>query len=729
MNRVLWISVMGLSTLLIAAAETRAQRTAYIGYAYPAGGRQGTTFEIRLGGQRLTGARDVIVSGTGVRAKVIDYIRRIGNQEMNLMKQQLRELKREAAQRAKAKKKPDPTAQKIIARIEKRIAEWVNRPACASHVELVFVRVTIAPDAEPGKREIRVVAARGVSNPLPFYVGQVPEVARKPMKTCVAQVLGKEYLALRKRPEEEVEVRIDVPCTMNGQIASGEVNRYRFKARKGQRLVISTAARRLVPYIADAVPGWFQPILTLYDADGKELAFADDYRFHPDPVLFFEVPRDGQYVLEITDALYRGREDFIYRITIGELPFVTTIFPLGGRVGHPVAIERDGWNLDHVRLAPPPETAGPGVYRIAAKVNGFVSNTLPFALDTLPESFDREPNGDEAHAQKVALPVIVNGRIDHPDDWDVFRVEGRAGQTLVAEVTARRLDSPMDSLIKITDARGRVLAFNDDHEDLGSGLNTHHADSYVRVELPADGMYYVHVGDTTRSGGEACAYRLRISEPRPDFELRVVPSRLAMRSRGSAAVSVYAFRKDGFDGPIRLRVKESSRGFSSRPVTLPPGKSTARLPVRTDLKATERPVRLAIEGVATIQGREVVHEAVPAEDWMQAFLWRHLVPVEELVALVYDPSREPPTKRVPPSPPAGSGAGEFMAKPKAGKLKAKPPGGKPKAQPGKRTPRPKPKFTKRQVAARLRQLKMLYEEWLLTDDFYLRKVAECETFQ
>jgi hypothetical protein len=31
------------------------------------------------------------------------------------------------------------------------------------------------------------------------------------------------------------------------------------------------------------------------------------------------------------DALYRGREDFVYRIAIGELPFVTDIFPLGGR--------------------------------------------------------------------------------------------------------------------------------------------------------------------------------------------------------------------------------------------------------------------------------------------------------------------------------------------------------------------------------------------------------------
>ncbi len=38
----------------------------------------------------------------------------------------------------------------------------------------------------------------------------------------------------------------------------------------------------------------------------------------------------------------------------------------------------------------------------------------------------------------------------------------------------------------------------------------------------------------------------------------------------------------------------------------------------------------------------------------------------------------------------------------------------------------KPKFSKQQVAGRLRQLKRLFEEGLLTEDFYTRKVAECE---
>ena len=125
---------------------------------------------------------------------------------------------------------------KLIARIEKRIAEYCNRPASVALAGLVFIEVSIAPDAEPGERELRVRTTTGVSNPMVFHVGQLPELSRKPMLTSSYQVLGKEELALRKRPAEEVEDRITLPCILNGQIASGEVNRYRFTARKGQRL-------------------------------------------------------------------------------------------------------------------------------------------------------------------------------------------------------------------------------------------------------------------------------------------------------------------------------------------------------------------------------------------------------------------------------------------------------------------------------------------------------------
>jgi hypothetical protein len=756
MRKVQWhTAVLVLAGLLASALSAHAQIVRpYIGYAYPAGGQQGTTFAVKLGGQGLDDVNAVLVSGTGVSGRVVEYFRRMNPQDIALLSEQLRDLRRvvksqsggsqatvmmapemNAEMNAKkaassapamaaemnadmATRKPAATTAagqdneklKLIARIEKRLAESVARPESVAIASLAFIEVTIAPGAKPGAREIRLATPRGMSNPLVFCVGQLPEVSRKPMTTSALQVLGKEDLALRKRPDSEVEDRIDVPCTVNGQIASGEVNRYRFEARKGQRLVLSAVARQLVPYIADAVPGWFQPVLALYDAAGKEVAYNDDYRFKPDPVIFYEVPKDGEYVFAITDAIYRGREDFVYRVSIGELPYITSIFPLGGRAGAPVAVQAKGWNLDKAALMLPGKDAGPGIHPIAACKESYVSNRVPFALDNLPECFEQEPNNDLAHAQKVRLPVMINGRIDRPDDWDVFQFAGHAGETIVAEVYARRLDSPLDSQLKLTDATGKLLAFNDDHEDPQAGVNTHDADSYLMVKLPADGTYYVHLGDTARAGGEEYAYRLRISAPQPDFALLTVPSSLSLRGKTGGAVSVTAIRKDGFGGPIKLGLKNPPEGFSSYPCTLSLTQTSTRLALKA---GPDSPLTadLAIEGIAKIHEQNVAHLAVPAEDRMQAFLWRHLVPAEDLKVVIVDLNYRSPAKRArlahtqPTAPPKVVAAGPVD--PATGK----------------------PKFTKQQVAGRLRQIELLYEDGLITDAFHDEKVAECEAVQ
>ena len=740
----------------------RAQRP-YIGYTYPAGGQQGSTFQIKLGGQNLDDVNQVVVSGAGVTAKVVEYLRRLGPQEMTLMSEQLKELKRTTTAVASAMSPmmaaenpmmmsamtsektvagvgKDEAARQMIARIEKRTREYVQTPACASLSTLVIAEVSIAADAEPGARELRLVTLRGVSNPLVFQVGQLPEFSRKPMLTATLQVLGKEAQSLRKRPAEEVEDRITLPCTVNGQIASGEVNRYRFEGRKGQRLVITTLGRELIPFIADAVPGWFQPVLALYDAQGKEVAYDDDYLFKPDPTILYEVPQDGAYVFEIHDSIYRGREDFVYRISIGELPFVTSLFPLGGRVGAPVKPKIKGWNLNEAELTLPATNAGPGIFSLAAKCKGLVSNRVPFALDKLPNAFDTETNHTQATAQKIMLPITINGRINKPGDWDVFEFTGASNQPIVAEVSARRLDSPLDSVIKLTDAQGNLLAFNDDHEDLGAAANTHHADSYFMTRLPAAGPYYVHLGDTARKGGPEYGYRLRISAPQPDFALRIGPSGLGFRTNATAAVVVYLMRLDGFAGPITLALKDPPPGFSAPPTTMAGTQSVVRIALKGPAIPTKELVRLTLVGRAKIGDQQIVHEALPFEDRMQAFLWRHLVPASDLLALAYDPTSESPPKRVARARPHSTLATNLGVMVSAtvstnGAVVAKP--GTPTnavtainaTAATNAAAAAKPKFTKQQIVGRLKQLKLLFEEGLLTDEFYCEKVDECETVQ
>jgi hypothetical protein len=634
---------------LAATPGARAQRNPNIGYVYPAGGRQGTMFEVALAGQYLDGVTDVVVSGGGVQATVIEHVKPLNGKQIALLRDRLKELQEMMSSEkpvepnsvaigdANSAVNPQPkmdkeSMQKEMAEIKEKLANPKNRnrdnPQLAEDVTL---RVVLTPDAEPGERELRLKTALGLSNPVAFHVGRLPEYTEKEPNNKTADTGASSLL----------------PIVINGQIMPGDVDRFRLKLSKGARLVMAASARELIPYLADAVPGWFQATLAFYDSNGNELAYADDYRFHPDPVLFYEIPQDGEYVLEIKDAIYRGREDFVYRIVVGELPFVTSIFPLGGQVGAQTTVKMKGWNLPADKLILDTNDKGPGILPVSVRKGQLVSNRVLFALDTLPECLEQEPNNKQAGAQQVELPLIVNGRIDQPGDWDVFRFEGRAGDKIVAEVYARRLNSPLDSTLKLTDATGRQLAANDDHEDKGAGLTTHHADSFLSTTLPADGTYYLHLGDAQHKGGEHYGYRLRISPPQPDFELRVVPSTINARAGATVPLTVYALRKDGFTNEIILSLKDAPNGFTLSGGRVPGDKDQVRLTLKVPPMPPKEPISLSIEGRAVIEGREIVRPAIPADDMMQAFIYRHLVPAKDLkVAVIGRGKSEAPVKNL-----------------------------------------------------------------------------------
>jgi hypothetical protein len=645
-NSLRWQAILALATFLAVAPALWAQNSPRIGYVYPAGGRQGTTFQVTVGGQFLNGTTNAYVFGTGVQAAVVEYIRPLTQKEVNDLREKMKELqdKRAAVQNSRRNTgqtgAQSPTNvvwtaadQKMVTEIREKLAAWQRKRDNPVLAETVTLRITMAPNAEPGERELRLGTPAGLSNPLLFCVGQLPEFHKKEPTSNNAPARGRNPGGSNEpQATAPTEMHITIPAVVNGQIMPGGVDRYRFKARKGQRLVVAASARGLIPYLADAVPGWFQAALALYDANGNELQYADHFRFDPDPVLFYEVPDDGEYVVQIRDSIYRGREDFVYRVTVGELPYVMSIFPLGGPVGTQTTIELTGWNLPDATLTLTNKV--PGVYPISVRGKERISNHVPYAVDALPECREQEPNNSQETAQPVTLPVIVNGRIDQPGEWDVFRFEGRAGDAVVAEVYARRLDSPLDSVLKLTDATGNQLAFNDDHDDKGAGLDTHYADSWLRATLPTNGTYYLYLGDAQHQGGPEYAYRLRISPPLPDFALRVVPSSINVRAGMSVPLTVYALRKDGFTGEIALALRNAPAGFALSGGKVLANQDKVRLTLTAPPTSLREPLSLSVEGRAVIQGWQIVRPGVPADDVMQAFAYRHLVPAKELEVAV-----------------------------------------------------------------------------------------------
>jgi hypothetical protein len=105
--------------------------------------------------------------------------------------------------------------------------------------------LTTAADAELGQRDLCVQTPAGASNWFHFFVGQLPEV----VASAATGGLGKP------------QALPSLPVLINGQLNGKERQPsdrhfFRFQAKADQTLVFACQARDILPYIADAVPGF-----------------------------------------------------------------------------------------------------------------------------------------------------------------------------------------------------------------------------------------------------------------------------------------------------------------------------------------------------------------------------------------------------------------------------------------------------------------------------------------
>lgn len=564
----------------------------HIAAAFPPGGRQGANLSVLIHGDELDTVSAVHFSGTGVEGKVT-----------------------------------------------------------SSGEEGVTLSVKIGADAAPGPRDMRIIRSTGVSSRFRFFVGDLPEVN-----------------ADRPWPKNHVQDLPSLPVLVNGYVMPSETHAFSFHAKKSQKIVCRVQSQEIIPLMADAVPGWPQMVLTLFDPDGREIAYMDRGSAGVDPVLVQEIPRDGPYRLEIRDSIFRGRENFLYRLSIGELPHLTGLYPLGGITGRECKVELTGVNLPAssicvtppangsitlpvfvkgsscsnclpygILLPPPPLLAapdpGPGrVNKPASQPSGkLISSTRPAASAPSPAS---QPTG-----VVITLPAVLDGRIARPRQEDVyaFKLAGKA--ELVFEVFARRLGSPLDSALTVTDAGGNRLAASDDYVDERFPLVSHQADSRISVKFPSPGWYTVRLSDAQENCSPLHAYRLSIAPPRPDFAILVLPDNPRIAPGDQTVLGVHAIRRDGCDGEIRLRLTGLPQGYTATGAVIGPKETGARFSITAPPDAAPgQLLNFGVEGETTFaNGTKLVRHAMPAEQLMVAFSYVYRIPTEESLLLVTAP--------------------------------------------------------------------------------------------
>lgn len=507
MNRL----ALGSAVVLVASVlvgPARAQTLAYpdpcLDYLYPAGGKQGETVAVQLGGLNgLAGATSVIVEG------------------------------------------PPGVAASDVA---------------AVNVGEVRATFTIAPDAPPGRRLVRVLGgANGLTNYRFFFVGRLPEL-------------------LEAEPNNSAPAAQEVasPAVVNARIDPAlDVDCFRFRAAAGQRIVAAVLAHGMDSKLRQSFNlGFLDTSLELADEAGAILAAAED-TLGLDPLVYHTVEADGWYTVRVRALSYKGAASAVYRLTLGEVPYPTSIFPPGGRRGEKVELEFSGPNIPPATrqaVAVPAEEPFDLEYVSLEGVTAGIQE-LPFLRGDFPEAVEREPNNERAAAVPLDLPVTANGRFDEPGDEDWYRLALKANQGVVLQTVAQRhLRSPVDTLLEIQGAAGGKLAENDDGRLFGGQCahDVESADSWLAFTAPEEGDYFVRVRDQSGAAGPQAVYRLSAEPLAPDFLLYQWPDAVPIWGPGTtAAFVVQVFHWGGIKSDIALGIEGLPPGWTGSVGNLP----------------------------------------------------------------------------------------------------------------------------------------------------------------
>ena len=571
LKHILVLSVMTVMAAACLSAEP------YAGYLYPAGIQRGTTVRVLVGGQQLGGILGATVSGSGVR--VVKAVNVPGfpfpdGKQRKWLQDWLKNLEKgdaakpplpeEASEWRKnswwdALDQLDPLEISIVTHnLYVRANPLQQTPSLR---QMAILDIVADPDAAPGERELRIVCRSGISAPKLFYVDDAPHFS-EPLYTRPG---------VKKPPMPHVKV---LPAVIDGQIMPGETDSFKVTLRPNTEYTFSLVGWKLLPFIGDAVPGHFQPVLQLIGPDGKEAAFADDEYFLPDPVMRFRCAEGGDYILNVRDNLYRGRQDFVYRVTLN-----------------------------------------PG--------------TEPFRMlgCSFPD-LDEFPEADyDGRILNPSRPLVIPGCLSKPGESDLFRFRGKKGMRFAAMLAARRDGSPLDGVLTLFDPDGRQIAQADDtSRTINVGLIPQQTDPDLVTELPADGIYTLKVSELNKEGGVDYRYRLRIGPEEPDFNVYTTSSMVSMPPGQMASVKLLIERTGGFSGPITI---VPDKDAVPTPRVIPADASSFSLPLRNSARKAAPPRSIEIFAEAKIGNRTIRKKVIPADIFNQAFAYDHLLPAQD----------------------------------------------------------------------------------------------------
>ncbi len=405
--------------------------------------------------------------------------------------------------------------------------------------------VKVAANTLMGEHGVRLRTASGLSELRTLWVGPYPIVAEKEPNSDFAT------------PQ-----KIPMGVTVTGVVDYEDVDYFSVDLKKGQRLSIEIEAMRLANTL-------FDPYIAILDSKRFELATSDD---HPllgqDGMCSIVAPADGTYVVQVRESAYQGNGSCQYRLHVGSFPRPQAIVPAGGKAGEEIEVRFIGDPAgEFSKKIKIPNTPGANFGIYPEDAQGIAPSAIPFRISEVGNTVEVEPNDTIATATKAAFPSAFNGVIDKAGDVDHFRFVAKKGQTFDIHCYARRLGSPLDSVMTLYNGAGAGLTGNDDAVG---------PDSYFRYTFPADGEYVIGITDHLGKGGPTYFYRVEFTEVKHSATISIPKVALYSQERqvisipkGGRMATLLSVGRVNFGGELVLSADNLPPGLSLSMESIP----------------------------------------------------------------------------------------------------------------------------------------------------------------
>ena len=510
-----------------------------IRYLFPLGGQRGSTVNLAITGRGLEGAYAVVTEEKGITGSITS-VEEVIEKKVKI-----------EAQGPETKKKKDKDFR-------------------------VFVSTKIEPFVNVGDYWIRLVTPNGISNPFHFRVNGLQVINESDLPHHV--------------PEEAQP--INYPVIINGSITNpGEIDYYEVQVPKGERLLLKVTPSR------GAVANVFRSQLGIYEKSGSwfdskrlvRLAFSDkdrgsrvvdnkDQRRTTGSYvkLQYHFLEEGQYIVSVGSLNGQAEPDYIYQLEV-----------ISSKHSSQVESQSVSWNersftrnLTVNRLEqlwargvriPVANSNQEKVGKDDAEEAGLDSAFLDFELSSptrlLDKLIEKEPNNKFIKANARPNPAIIEGVIETPGDFDIYKFSVAAGQKLAFEIETVGLKRPdFNPMFQILNSKGEKKFSNLRRSEKYKNVNSPHlisVDPKIIGTFEQAGDYYLKVRDVTlRKGGSLFSYRLLIRPQVPhvgnmvletrtlEFEDgRTDPNRLNIVPGKSAKFTLILDQEEGFSLP------------------------------------------------------------------------------------------------------------------------------------------------------------------------------------